>query len=1072
MADAEAELTFLRSMQVLNDLAGQYQSNGRPVGTLKEEPQSTEDYDHLQQVKDASFTANADDVSAQDVLSPTSTSSLDSAHRLHAPLDPSTLPPTTTSSAQTAPARSNLQSLPRPSSHGSIQKLIPPPTNLASMRSQTIGGFVVDDDDDDNETQLPATNSNGSLHAPFSIVGGGSPIASIDGIPHSGSHKTLFPQDVPLQKVAEDHDTLRVSRENRTSTDFVGVLPNTGSLPDDNSAKSTQSPLIQQVNPAAQQNSTLAAAVPKARLPHDKVGILEDRIKEDPRGDMEAWLGLINDHRKRNKIEEARKVNERFFKIFPMAAEQWVAYANMELGSNNFWHVEQIFSKALLSVPNVQLWSVYMDYVRRRNNLTTDTAGTARTIISQAYDFVLENVGQDRDSGRIWQDYITFIKSGPGVVGGTNWQDQQKMDLLRKAYQRAICIPIQGVDMLWKEYDAFEKGLNKITGRKFLQEKSPAYMSARGAFIELNNITQGLNRTTLPRLPPALGFDGDEEYLRQAEIWKRWIQWEKDDPLVLKEEDPAAYKARILYVFKQAIMALRFWPEIWFDASEFCFREDLEKEGNDFLTQGIAANPESSLLAFKHADRLEATLPMEEGEEGLKRRGAAVREPYDKLLDASYELIAKIKARETQDIARIEDASIARQSTPSAGRGDDDDDEGNEADADAKRAAKEVQIQAVKDGNAVQTRLLSRIISFTWIALMRAMRRIQGKGKVNSGIGGSRQVFTDARKRGRLTSDVYVASALLEHHCYKDPAATKIFERGAKLFPDDETFALEYLKHLIAINDITNARAVFETTVSKMSQKNAKPVYAFFHRYEAHYGELSQVVKLEKRMGDLYPEDPQLARFSQRYSTPGFDPTAVRPIISPAVQMRPKGMPMPSHEIEQSTPPAKFVQTTNSPKRPLPADESDNELTRPRKLIRGESPLKGAAGRRLDQQKRNRLRIDGLEGQSSSGWQSQYSTPIPATAIPRDVLFLLSIIPKAETYHATRFKAEEMVRLLRETNIPTGPSSLRPPSIPVAQVQQNGGYNTHNMDSSFALQNTNFQRPFHNRFPSGDERKY
>jgi cleavage stimulation factor subunit 3 len=196
---------------------------------------------------------------------------------------------------------------------------------------------------------------------------------------------------------------------------------------------------------------------------------------------------------------------------------------------------------------------------------------------------------------------------------------------------------------------------------------------------------------------------------------------------------------------------------------------------------------------------------VEEGDEGLKRRGAAVREPYDKLLDASYELIAKIKARETQDIARIEDASIiARQSTPSAGRGDDDDDEGNEADADAKHAAKEAQIRAIKDGNAVQTRLLSRTISFTWIALMRAMRRIQGKGKVNSDIGGSRQIFTDARRRGRLTSDVYVASALLEHHCYKDQAATKIFERGAKLFPDDEIFALEYLKHLIAINDITS----------------------------------------------------------------------------------------------------------------------------------------------------------------------------------------------------------------------------------------------------------------------------
>lgn len=135
----------------------------------------------------------------------------------------------------------------------------------------------------------------------------------------------------------------------------------------------------------------------------------------------------------------------------------------MELTNNDFYHVEQIFSRTLLQLPNLQLWSLYLDYIRRRNNLTTDTTGTARTTLSQAYDFVLQNVGLDKDSGRIWHDYIQFLKSGPGVVGGSNWQDQQKMDQLRKAYQRAICIPTSAVNSLWKEYDSFEMGLNKIT---------------------------------------------------------------------------------------------------------------------------------------------------------------------------------------------------------------------------------------------------------------------------------------------------------------------------------------------------------------------------------------------------------------------------------------------------------------------------------------------------------------------------------------------------------------------------------------------------------------------------------
>lgn len=106
---------------------------------------------------------------------------------------------------------------------------------------------------------------------------------------------------------------------------------------------------------------------------------------------------------------------------------------------------------------------MYLDYVRRRNPLTTDTTGNARKIISSAYDLALQYVGMDKDSGSIWSDYVQFIRSGPGSVGGSGWQDQQKMDLLRKAYQKAICVPTQAVNTLWKEYDQFEMGLNKLT---------------------------------------------------------------------------------------------------------------------------------------------------------------------------------------------------------------------------------------------------------------------------------------------------------------------------------------------------------------------------------------------------------------------------------------------------------------------------------------------------------------------------------------------------------------------------------------------------------------------------------
>jgi len=339
-----------------------------------------------------------------------------------------------------------------------------------------------------------------------------------------------------------------------------------------------------------------------------------------------------------------------------------------------------------------------------------------------------------------------------------------------------------------------------------LQEQSPSYMTARSSYTALQNITRNLRRNTMPVLPPALGFDGHDDYVAQLEIWKNWIAWEKDDPLVLKDEDRKAHQERIVYVYKQALMALRFWPEMWFDAAEFCFSGGLDEEGSDFLVQGIAANPESCLLAFRQADRIELKTATEEGDEAVIRRGAAARAPFNKLLDALYELISKAKTRETQEIARIEADFALQKEQQSIIRAEEEDDENNDNDAQLAELEKRkaANIEAVQSSSAAHVMLLRSTLTHAWIALMRSMRRIQGKGKVGDPIGGSRQIFTDARKRGRVTSDVYVESAMIEFHCYEAEAARKIFDRGLKLFPEDELFALAYIRHLIDINDHTS----------------------------------------------------------------------------------------------------------------------------------------------------------------------------------------------------------------------------------------------------------------------------
>lgn len=61
------------------------------------------------------------------------------------------------------------------------------------------------------------------------------------------------------------------------------------------------------------------SSVPQAMPTLDPVAFLEARIKEDPRGDMDAWLNLIADHKRRGRLNDLRKVYNRFVEVFPQA---------------------------------------------------------------------------------------------------------------------------------------------------------------------------------------------------------------------------------------------------------------------------------------------------------------------------------------------------------------------------------------------------------------------------------------------------------------------------------------------------------------------------------------------------------------------------------------------------------------------------------------------------------------------------------------------------------------------------------------------------------------------------------
>ncbi|KAI9621204.1 hypothetical protein KEM48_007852 [Puccinia striiformis f. sp. tritici PST-130] len=264
-----------------------------------------------------------------------------------------------------------------------------------------------------------------------------------------------------------------------------------------------------------------------------RLASLRQRVEKDPM-DGEAWIELINDSVKKGDLEKTREVYESFLKYFPDAANQWISYADLELGHGHFPEVEQIFSRCLRSSVSVELWAFYLNYIRRVNPVEGDKAAASRAIIISAYDFSLNHIGIDRESGQIWLDYINIVKAGEAA--GT-WQEQQKMDSLRKLYQRAVCIPLDNIEQVWKEYDGFEHQMSKMTAKKFLADKSAQYMMARASLKEMKSLTDPLLR---PRVPVKPNWKRINDH-KQLDQWKTYLAWEEKNPLEITDKNLLKY---------------------------------------------------------------------------------------------------------------------------------------------------------------------------------------------------------------------------------------------------------------------------------------------------------------------------------------------------------------------------------------------------------------------------------------------------------------------------------------------------------------------------------------------------
>ena len=517
----------------------------------------------------------------------------------------------------------------------------------------------------------------------------------------------------------------------------------------------------------APEPADLPPAAPKMPVvSSQKLDRARNRLAQN-RQDLDAWETIVTDAQTRG-VPEGRSLFEEVLAAHPTASKVWRAYAEAEIagdtgGNRDDEAVKAIFSRCLLSCPSALLWRSYTRYMEKTNDAGTEEGVQA---IKAAFEYTVDTVGEDLESGPLWLDYVVFLKTADPSHACPDAKPEQaesaRMQEVRRAYQRAVSVPTNSIDALYREYDAFEHGVSAALAKPLLAEVKPGVDVARAALKERKRLH---DQCIVGGLAGPPGTSKDEKSPDgQARAWRAMINWERSNPQKLTPDAEAGETAhpqlvaRVALAYDQALMSLWNFPDIWLEFAAWHEGNDHE-EAKAVLQRAREALPGCPLVHFAAADLDEAR--------GDATAASAV---YESVLD-EYE----VKCAADAEAANVDGADDFKFDHP-----------------------------PMDDA----TLLVS-------IEYMRCARRMRGRDE-------ARKSFMRVRKAPGKRWEAFAAAALLEWRYDKnDKVARNVFELGLKSFISQPQYVARYAEFLVGCNDVGNARVLFERATAAAGEATA-----------------------------------------------------------------------------------------------------------------------------------------------------------------------------------------------------------------------------------------------------------
>lgn len=308
---------------------------------------------------------------------------------------------------------------------------------------------------------------------------------------------------------------------------------------------------------------------------------------------------ILFDGRNDGPITDARRaLFEEYLSIYATYPPIWEQYISeeMELGPENDERVMRLFYRALPVVPKVSLFqNLYIPFVSRRSE--------NRQEICAAYEYAISQVGLDIGAIGLYRGYTQYAKQvGEQIV---------PIDKLRRVYQRALTVPMDGLKEFHADYQRFEREKKQDLANAILPEQERRFKATASVYHEKKRVQKQLE-WSLCRLDDANGFDSLHK-------WWMFIKFERDLRLQVSTEQ---HRGFVVFAYKCALCVHRFCALLWNEYGQFMLQEGEVDEALAIYKQAIDVLPLSPLLHFTYAELLES-----------RKRSGEAKHVYQGLID-------------------------------------------------------------------------------------------------------------------------------------------------------------------------------------------------------------------------------------------------------------------------------------------------------------------------------------------------------------------------------------------------------------------------------------------------------